>query len=295
MRKTIIGVLAAACLALPALAQDGIFSDKDFQTNGRLKLGEKTVYLPVTQVKWMTRGKFTARGGAFRRASVTKEVVAEVDQARVQKIAQVLHDDLVAQFEAAGWNVQTRQELGADVPAYKAASSDGERGFPVERINNGVLDADYALIAPPGMPTLKATGMALAGITLSTNRYVREKPGVNLLVNYGFATAELGETNSRQLGAEASPSLMFTGDFWANTASSQAMVMIRDGVKVADDIGTLEQASRTGMGTKIIRGLAGMSSIDKTGYTLVPDWDRIELEAIRGGKAFNAQIVARMK
>ena len=51
----------------------------------------------------------------------------------------------------------------------------------------------------------------------------------------------------------------------------------------------------TSTATKILRFAAGMRQIDKKVYTLQPDWDKLEAEAIRGGKAFNAEIVARLK
>ena len=34
--------------------------------------------------------------------------------------------------------------------------------------------------------------------------------------------------------------------------------------------------------------------VDKKIYDLKPDWDKLEAEAIRGGKAFNAELVARL-
>ena len=52
----VIGVsLALAGLMLPAAAQDTVFSDPDKQlaVNGQLKIPQKAIYLPVTQVKWM--------------------------------------------------------------------------------------------------------------------------------------------------------------------------------------------------------------------------------------------------
>ena len=78
----------------------------------------------------MIHGKFTARGGAFRSASSSREVSSDVDEARVHTIAQILHDDLAAQCAAAGWTVRTRRDMGADAPAYKAAAPNREAGYP---------------------------------------------------------------------------------------------------------------------------------------------------------------------
>lgn len=309
------GLWLAIGVPLSASAQDAVFSqpDKQLQVNGRLKIPERTIYLPVTQVKWMIHGKFTARGGAFRSASSSKEVSSEVDEARVRTIAQALHDDLAAQLAAAGWAVRTRQDMGAEVPAYKPAAANSETGYPIDNVTSGTLKVSYGVFAPEGMPTLMLSGMtgtagmaglqglgAMAGMAAMTAinqesyRFARAHPGVTMLVDYGFATAALGETNSRMLDTEASAALVMTGGYLAFTANSQSVLKIQEGIEVADGIGTLQQISQTGTGTKVLRYLSGMSTVDKTGYVLAPDWDKVEAEAIRAGKAFNAQIVDRL-
>lgn len=311
----IAGLWLATMLPLAASAQDAVFSqpDKQLQVTGRLKIPERTLYLPVTQVKWMIHGKFTARGGAFRSASSSKEVTSDVDEARVRHVAQVLHDDLVAQLQAAGWTVHTRREMGADTPAYKTAAPNRDTGYPIDEVSSGALKMSYALFAPEGMPTLMLSGMTgtggmsglqgfgamagmagLVGIIQESHRYARINPGVTLLIDYGFATAALGETKSRMLGTEASAALVMTGGYMAFTANSQSVGKIQDGIEVADGVGSLEQISRTGTGTNVLRYLSGMSTIDKTGYVLSPDWDKVEAEAIRAGKALNALIVAKL-
>lgn len=317
MNWRVIGVsLALAGLWLPAAAQqDAVFSDPDKQlaVNGQLKIPQKAIYLPVTQVKWMLHGKFTARGGVFRGAISSKEVVSDVDQARVRKIAQALHDDLATQLKAAGWTVNTRQELGANVPNYTPAAPNRDAGYPIDNVSSGALKVSYAVLAPEGMPTLMLSGMtgtagmgglqglgamagmaALAGINNESFRYARANPGVTMLVDYGFATAALGETESRMLGTEAAPALVLTGGYMAYSGDSHSRVNIREGIEVASGIGTLEQLDRTSTSTNVLRYLSGMSTIDKTNYVLIPDWDKIEVEALRAGKAFNAQIVAKL-
>jgi hypothetical protein len=319
MRKTnwtMTGLLLAlACAVAPARAQEAVFSNPDAQlaVNGQLKVPQKTVYLPLTQIKWMLHGKFSAKGGVFRSAISSKEVVSDVDQGRVRKIVVALHDDLAAQLKAAGWTVNTRQELGANVPNYTAAAPNKEAGYPIDNVTSGALKVSYAVLAPEGMPTLMLSGMtgtagmsglqgfgalsgmaALAGVNNESFRYARANPGVTLLVDYGFATAALGESESRMLGTEAAAALVLTGGYMAYTADSQSRVNIKDGIEVAKGIGQLEQIDRTSNATNVLRYLSGMSTIDKTSYVLLPDWDKIELEAVRAGKAFNAQIVAKL-
>lgn len=312
---TALAVLSAfASLPSPAAAQEAVFRSPDTQlaVNGQLKVPQKTVYLPVTQVKWMLHGKFTARGGVFRGATSSKEVVSELDEARVRKVAALLHDDLVAQLQEGGWAVRSRAELGSNVPNYTPAAPHKEAGYPIDNVSSGALKVSYAVLAPEGMPTLMlsamtGTGMGglqgfsalagmagLAGINQESFRYARANPGVTLLVDYGFATAALGESGGPMLGTEAAAALVLTGGYMAFTADSQSRVNIKDGIEVATGIGKLQPLESTGTATNVLRYLSGMSTIDRTSYVLTPDWDKVELEALRAGKALNTQIVAKL-
>lgn len=293
MRRTLIAALVAGCLAVPAVAsaQEPLFSNpaKQFQTMGKLKAPEeRTVYLPLAQVKWMLHGEGSARGYS---TTMYQEVNSPIDAERIGKIAQALHDDLVAQLEAAGWNVQTRAELGSDLPNYKEARPDAELGVPRVKERTG---EEFVLVAPPGMPAVHNGGMAAASLSMATNSYIRGKPGINLNVTYGFSTAAIAETKSRMLNMETKPVLTMFGTWNANTARSTSTVLSQ-GVVVASDIGTLDLTHKTGTGTKVLAYALGMRGVDKEIYDLTPDWDKLEAEAIRGGKEFNAQLVAQLK
>ena len=271
-------------------ATEPVFSNpaKQFQIMGKLKApAERTVYLPVAQVKWMLHGEGAARG--FN-TSAYQEVNSPIDAVRIGKIAQALHDDLVAQLEAAGWNVQTRQELGGDVPGYKTASADASLGVPLVKERGG---NEFVLVAPTGMPAVHNGGMALASVSMATNSYMRGKPGLNLFVTYGFSTAAIGETKSRMLEMETKPVLTMFGSFNANTSASTAIVN-SEGVLVATGIGTLDLTHQTGTATKVLAFVTKQRGIDKKVYDLQPDWDKLEAEAIRGGKAFNTELVGRI-
>ena len=289
LHAAVLALVAAA--STPAIAQQAIYTNpgKQFQTMGKYKApAERTVYLPVTQVKWMLHGQGSARG--FNTAAY-QEVNSPIDATRIGKVAQVLHDDLVAQLEAAGWNVQTRQELGSDVPAYKPASPDGELGVPRVKERSG---EEFVLVTPAGMPAVNNGGMAGASVSMATSGYMRSKPGLNLFVTYGFSTAVIGETASRMLTMETKPVLTLFGSYYAASKASAAIVN-GDGVVVANDIGTLDLTHQTSTATKLIAFATKQRGIDKKVYELQPDWDKLEAEAIRGGKAFNAQIVAQLK
>lgn len=292
-RAVAAGLALAMACGSPVVAQDALFDNpgKQFHTMGKLKApAERTVYLPVSQIKWMLHGTGTAKGGLGPGTTMIQEVDSAIDAARIGAIAQILHDDLVAQLEAAGWNVQTRQELGGDVPGYKPLSPDRELGVPVVKDRGG---DEYVLVAPANMPAVANSGMALAGVSMATNSYMRRKPGVNLFVTYGYSTAAIRETERRQLQMETKPVLTLFGTFAANTTGSTAIVS-NDGVKVATDIGTLTQTHRTSAALRAAQFLTRQRQTDRTKFTLEPDWDKVEREAVRAGKAFNAQIVARL-
>ena len=288
------GAAMFAVLGSTALrAEEPLFSnpDKQFHTMGKLKApAERTVYLPVTQVKWMLHGEGSGKGGIGPGTTIIHEVDSAIDAGRITGIAQALHDDLVAQLEAAGWNVQTRQELGADVPGYRPLSADQELGVPVVKDRSG---DEYVLIAPANMPAVANSGMALAGVSMATNGYMRGKPGINLFVTYGFGTAAIRETERRQIEMETKPVLTLSGTFAANTSGSTAIVT-SDGVVVANDIGTLSKTSQTSAGLNALQFVSRQRMVNKSEFALQPDWDKVEGEAVRAGRVFNAQIVARL-
>ena len=59
------------------------------------------------------------------------------------------------------------------MPRYKPASADGELGVPTIKERGGT---EYVLIAPADMPAVANEGMALAGINMATNGFIRGKP-----------------------------------------------------------------------------------------------------------------------
>lgn len=276
-----------------AQAQEILFDNpaKQFHTMGKLKApAERTVYLPVVQVKWLLHGKGSGKGGIGPGTTIIQEVNSTIDAARIADIARALHDDLVAQLEAAGWNVQTRAELGVDVPGYKPASPDKDLGVPVVKERG---EDEYVLITPPDMPAVSNTGMALAGVSMATNGYMRKKPGVNLFVTYGFSTATIRETARRQIEMETKPVLTLFGTFAANTSATTAIVT-SDSVVAATDIGTLSKASQTSSALSALQFLSRQRMVNKTEFTLEPDWNKVASEAVPAGRQFNAQIVARL-
>lgn len=299
MRRWLTARLWASAAALvitcgaTAHADEVLFDNpsKQFHTMGKLKApAERTVYLPVAQVKWLLHGKGSGKGGLGPGTTIIQEVNSAIDAARIAAIAQALHDDLVAQLEAAGWNVQTRAELGADVPGYKPASPDKDLGVPVVKERGG---DEYVLIAPPNMPAVSNNGMALAGVSMATNGYMRKKPGLNLFVTYGFSTATIRETARRQIEMETRPVLTLFGTFAANTSATTAIIS-SDSVVAATDIGTLTKAGQTSAVLNALQFLSRQRMVNKTEFTLEPDWDKVEAEAVRAGRAFNAQMVARL-
>ncbi len=152
---------------------------------------------------------------------------------------------------------------------------------------------EYVLIAPPDMPAVSNTGMALAGLSMATNGYMRKKPGVNLFVTYGFSTATIRETARRQIEMATKPVLTLFGTFAANTSATTAIVT-SDSVVAATDIGTLTKASQTSPALNALQFLSRQRMVNKTEFTLEPDWNKVASEAVPAGRQFNAQIVARL-
>lgn len=95
------------------------------------------------------------------------------------------------------------------------------------------------------------------------------------------------------LEMETKPVLTMFGSFNANTSASTAIVN-SEGVLVATGIGTLDLTHQTGTATKVLAFVTKQRGIDKKVYDLQPDWDKLEAEAIRGGKAFNTELVGRI-
>ena len=265
---------------------------------GRIQGKEAQIaYLPAMQLRWAVRSKATATGGVFRKHKSSKEILAPFDQAVLERVLAALQDDLAERFRAAGWQARTAAELGSDVPQLKTLKANAELGVPVLKLDNTVNAQDFVVVALPGRAPVDTKAISNG---MAIQRFLKGKQGLHASIVYEFAPGTVAETDSRMLGTEAGAGLWFNAraDFigaerggWGNINTKP------EGLVVAPDIGTLGEiaGSKAGTAENVIRFIGGMGGVDRTGYQMTPDWARAEAAMLAAGKAFNAELVARLK
>lgn len=296
--------LAIACLGVCALAQAQQapvveLPAKRMETYlGRIQGKEaQLVYLPAMQLRWAVRSKATATGGVFRKHKSSKEILAPFEKVVLERVLVALQDDLAERFRAAGWQAKTAAELGSDVPQLKTLKTNAELGVPVLKLDNTVNAQDFVVVSLPGSAPVDTKAISNG---MAIQRFLKGKQGLNANIVYEFAPGTVGETDSRMLGTAAGAGLWFNAraDFigaerggWGNINTKP------EGLVVAPDIGTLAEiaGSKAGTAENVIRFIGGMGGVDRTGYQMSPDWARAEAAMIAAGKAFNAELVARLK
>ena len=142
-------------------------------------------------------------------------------------------------------------------------------------------------------------GFGGASMSMSTASYVRGKPGLNLVVTYGFTSVVIENKGYYQRAQEAQASLGMAGKYYANSMKSGATVY-NEGVPLVGEIGTLTKTAATSVGSKVFQGILKQKGLlrtvkDRRVYDLQLDWDKVEAEALRGGRSFNAELVARLE
>ena len=135
---------------------------------------------------------------------------------------------------------------------------------------------------------------------MAIQRFLKGKKGLNANIVYTFAPGTVGETDSRMLGTEAGAGLWFNvrADLIGAERGAWGSLNTKpEGLVVAPDIGKLEEiaGSKAGTAENVMRYIGGMGGIDRTGYRMTPDWAKAESAMIAAGKAFNAELVARLK
>lgn len=298
--------LAIACLGVcavaPVQAQEATavtLPAKQMEAYmGRIQGKEAQIaYLPAMQLRWAVRSKATATGGVFRKHKSSKEILAPFDQAVLERVLAALQDDLAERFRAAGWQARTAAELGSDVPQLKTLKANAELGVPVLKLDNTVNAQDFVVVALPGRAPVDTKAISNG---MAIQRFLKGKQGLHASIVYEFAPGTVAETDSRMLGTEAGAGLWFNAraDFigaerggWGNINTKP------EGLVVAPDIGTFGEiaGSKAGTAENVIRFIGGMGGVDRTGYQMTPDWARAEAAMLAAGKAFNAELVARLK
>ncbi|MFY2762788.1 hypothetical protein [Arenimonas sp. MALMAid1274] len=263
---------------------------------GRIEGKEDPIAIfSAVQLRWAMRSKATATGGVFRKHKSSKEIFAPLDREVLERVLVALEADLEARFEAAGWQATTRAEMGGDLPQLKTLANNAELGVPLFKYNDTVNAQDFAVIALPGAqpadPKAISNGMAIM-------KFLKGKAGISFNIVYSFAPGTVAETDSRQLGTEATSGLWFSARAdlngakggWGNINVPPA------GLVVDGDIGELAEiaGSKAGTAENVLRFVGGLGGSDRTGYTMTPDWAATEAAMLRAGRAFNAELVARL-
>ncbi|MDZ4370617.1 MAG: hypothetical protein U1C74_04255 [Phenylobacterium sp.] len=304
--------ISAALLALPAAAQPApVFHNaaKQIQTTGSVNPAKRVVVLPTAQVKWMTYGKVskTASPHMFsqnvRSARSTTEVIGSVDAPVLKALADALYKDLADQLAGAGWEVVTADAMGADAPKWATMPLDPVLGLASDEFT---YDAErrYAVAAPAGMPILKMVGggrFLHPTNGMAFNKLSRDG-GVIAVPTYIFDTAELDQStrqgfNNVTATTSAQAALLISGSATLTSARGVMTLTMAQPAPVAEDVGALRAMSGVGDDryTATMRFLGGLAKVSKAAYVLEPDQARLQAEALRAGKAFNSQIVARLK
>jgi hypothetical protein len=310
MRKTILDLtlattLALACLvpASPVFAQAAPVIEpgsKALQDTGNFKVKERTIYLPTAQVHWMAYNRLKAvqHAGVLSRATRSSysstEVSSPVDMDKLQPIAQQLHDDLVQKLEAAGWNVETAQEMGGALAGLKPYGTDAGSGLPLATWAEG----KYAVATPAGMATADtqapSTGMAQA-------RFIKGKGGAVLIPIYRFDTASFGSErgtgySDTHASTSAAAELRLGGSMSVISDRGWFGSTIYQPIPVAGQVGHLAPAG-SNAGSRMNRGTSrwlGLADSSKSAFEFVPDGDKPYAEALRAGRDLNSAFVAKL-
>ena len=243
------------------------------------------------------RSKATATGGVFRKHKSSKEIFAAFDQAVLERVLVALQDDLAERLRAAGWQARTAAELGNDVPQLKSLKTNADLGLPPLKYDDTINAHDYVVVSLPGKGPVDTKAISNG---MAIQRFLKGKQGLHASIVYEFAPGTVAETDSRMLGTEAGAGLWFNARAdligaerggWGNINTKP------EGLVVAPDIGTFGEiaGSKAGTAENVIRFIGGMGGVDRTGYQMTPDWARAEAAMLAGGKAFNAELVARLK
>lgn len=295
-----VGIVLATSL-VPAQAAPVIEpGSKALQDTGNFKVKERTIYLPTAQVQWMAYNKIKAvqHAGALSRATRSSysstEVSGPIEMDKLQAMAQQLHDDLVQKFEAAGWTVETAQEMNGAITGLKPYRTEEGSGFPVATWAEG----KYAVATPPGSPNVDvqspSAGMAQA-------RFIKGKGGIIFIPIYRFDTASFGSDrgtgySDTHASTSAAAELRLGGSMSVISDRGWFGSTIYEHLPIPGQVGQLaasgsNESSRMNRGTSRWLGLADSS---KSAFEFVPDGDKPYALALLAGQDLNSAFVARL-
>lgn len=305
MRNTLL-VLAVAGLIFAAATVSAQGSpviepgSKSLQDTGNFKVRERVIYLPTAQVHWMAYNKIKTvqHAGVLSRATRSSysstEVSSPVEMDKLQAMAQQLYDDLVQKFEAAGWTVETAQEMNGALTGTKAHAADGSSGLPIATWVVG----KYAVATPTGMASIDtqspSTGMAQA-------RFIKGKGGIVFIPIYRFDTASFSSErgtgySDTHASTSAAAELRLGGSMSVISDRGWFGSTIYEPIPVAGEVGHLAPAG-SNAGSRMNRGSSrwlGLADSSKSAFEFVPDGDKAYAAALRAGQDLNTAFVAKL-
>lgn len=305
MRKTVLVLVAAGLLfAAPTVSAQGTPvippGSKALQDTGNFKIKERTLYLPTAQVQWMAYNKIKTvqHAGVLSRATRSSysstEVSGPVEMDKLQTLAQQLHDDLLGKLEAAGWAVETAQEMNGSLAGVKAYGNDKTSGLPIATW----LEGKYAVATPAGMTHIDtsapSTGMAQA-------RFIKGKGGAVFIPTYRFDTASFSSDrgtgySDTHASTSAAAELRLGGSMSVISDRGWFSSTIYEALPVSGQVGELAAAGSND-GSRMNRGTSrwlGLADSKKSAYEFVPDGDKVYAEALRAGQDLNNAFVAKL-
>ena len=293
--------LAVAMSAISAQAAPVIEAgSKALQDTGNFKVSERTIYLPTAQVHWMAYNKIKTvqHAGALSRATRSSysstEVSGPVEMGKLEGMAQKLYDDLVQKFEAAGWTVETAQEMNGALTGLKPYAIDGKSGLPIAKWAEG----KYAVATPLAWPP-----STRARLPPAWRRRVLSKARAALVFIpiYRFDTASFSSDrgtgySDTHASTSAAAELRLGGSMSVISDRGWYGSTIYEHLPVDGQVGQLAPAgsnadSRMNSGTSRWLGLADSS---KSAFEFVPDGDKAYVEALRAGLDLNTAFVGRL-
>ena len=297
---SLAGLIAFAPAAIAQTAPVIEAGSKALQDTGNFKVKERTVYLPTAQLLWMSYNKIKTvqHAGVLSRATRSSysstEVNSPVEMEKLQPIAQALYEDLVQKLEAAGWNVETAQEMNGALTGLKPFATDAGSGLSLAKWGEG----KYAVATPAGTTNADtlapSTGMAQA-------RFIKGKGGIVLIPSYRFDTASFSSErgtgySDTHASTSAAAELRMGGSMSVISDRGWFGSTIYESLPVSAQIGQLAPLgsnadSRMNRGTSRWLGLADSS---KSAWEFVPDSDKIYAEALRAGRDLNTAFVAKL-
>ncbi|MGE0595162.1 MAG: hypothetical protein AB7P07_02250 [Hyphomonadaceae bacterium] len=231
-----------------------------------------------------------------------------VDQTLLQRIADAAHADLVAQLEAAGYEVSGAREVFADGRGANMLAGGGtyegeEPGTQSEMLVAG--PSGVGAVAYQGVGRLAVGGGGGMGAI---------SHGLNAILvfpNLALDFAETSGSGNRSFGNRAnvegearfgidpmSKAEVFFSRSGRGFFDGWGTLQVTEATTVADEFASTEQTSQrsnTGMGVASAILGAGMQHSRRSGYEVTADPAAYEALALRAARGFNAALVAQIR